>query len=158
MKTQQSWDRFFMDITYKVSELSYANDRKVGCVIVKDGNILSFSYNGTPCGMDNCTEHDGKTLPYVYHAEEAALMKMAKQGISTLGTTLYCNLSPCIFCAKLILQAGVSRVVYDYVHKDGDGINFLKNTSIIVSNVNDKPMPEHSYLIPIEQLRHTGLL
>jgi dCMP deaminase len=160
MKTQSHWDHFYMDIVNTVSNLSYATDRKVGCLIVKDDNILSFSYNGTPRGTCNDTECNGKTLETVYHAEEAAIMKMAKQGIRTLGCTLYCNLSPCIYCSKLILQAGICRVVYDYVHKEGDGIKFLKENNVVVHNINDSvyPVPSHCELIPIDQLRHTGLL
>jgi dCMP deaminase len=159
MKNQLSWDRFYLDIANKVSELSYANDRKVGCVIVRNGNILSFSYNGTPPGFPNETECNGVTLPTVYHAEEAAILKMAREGISTSDTTIYCTLSPCLHCAKIIVQAGVKRLVYRDKYKDDTGINFLLSNGVSTHSINEvNQINEHCNLIPVDQLRHTGLL
>jgi dCMP deaminase len=95
-------------------------------VLVKDGNVISFGYNGTPSGMDNCCERDNVTLPHVIHAEVNAVLKAAKTGTSVDGSTLYLTLSPCLDCSKLILQAGVKRVVYLETYRNLDGPNFLK--------------------------------
>lgn len=153
MKTQSSWDNFYMDLAYKVSELSYAEDCKVGCVIVKEGNILSFSYNGTAPGTNNSTEVSGHTLSTVFHAEEAALCKLLKEGRSPAGATLYCTLSSCIQCAKLIYQSGITRVVYREPYKDLSGVEFLSNLGVLVN----QPL-SHNMLFTPEQLKYTGLL
>jgi dCMP deaminase len=150
MKTQKSWDSFYMCIAEKTSELSYANDRKVGCVVVNDGNILSFSYNGTVRGTYNDTQQNKE---YVLHAETQALSKMARHGIPTKGCTLYSTLSPCVECAKIIYQMGISRVVFKDEYKDLSGIRFLKDNGVIVND-----LPNNHSLFTNEQLKHTGLL
>ena len=136
MKTQQSWDRFFMDIAMKTADLSYDPKTKVGAVIVRDGNILSFSYNGTPSGTDNRTR-DGnmETRPEVLHAETNALGKMMRAGISTAGCTLYSTREPCIHCAKLIYQAGIRRVVFHDRHSNPEGTYFLFDQDIRVERI-----------------------
>ena len=118
MKNQLSWDRFYMGIAEKAAELSYEDERKVGCVIVKDGNILSFSYNGTPPGTSNIMrDADGRTLPLVLHAETNAIAKVAQSHESTKGATVYTTYSPCMECAKAIYQAGIERVVFGDLYK-----------------------------------------
>lgn len=112
--------------------LSYSEKKKVGTVIAKDGRILATGYNGTVSGFDNTCETyyflEDKlvTSPYVIHAEQNALMFCAKNGIPTDGTTMYITLSPCATCAKLIVQAGIKRVVFLECYKDLGGLNFLQ--------------------------------
>lgn len=115
------------------SENSYCVRRKVGALIVKDKMIISDGYNGTPSGFENICEDDmGKTKPYVLHAEANAITKVAKSSNSSEGATLYVTASPCIECAKLIIQSGIRRVVYcDSYHSD-DGIKLLERVGIDV--------------------------
>jgi len=120
------FDKVFIDITKCISSLSYCNRRKVGALLVKDGNIISFGYNGTPSGMDNCCEEDNVTVSHVIHAEINAIVKAAKSGYSVDGSTLYLTLSPCIDCAKLILQSGVKRLVYIEDYRYNHGLVLLK--------------------------------
>lgn len=114
------------------SELSYCEKKKVGALIAKDGRILATGYNGTVSGFDNqcetysMIENKLVTSPYVIHAEQNVLMFCAKNGIPTDGTTMYITLSPCSTCAKLIVQAGVKRVVFLEYYKDLGGLEFLK--------------------------------
>ena len=115
-----------MNVAREIASLSHCTRSKVGAVLVKDGNVISFGYNGTPSGMDNCCERDNVTLPHVIHAEVNAVLKAAKTGTSVDGSTLYLTLSPCLDCSKLILQAGVKRVVYLETYRNLDGPNFLK--------------------------------
>lgn len=123
---QQKLDTVYMNVAKEIASLSHCTRSKVGAVLVKDGNVISFGYNGTPSGMDNCCERDNVTLPHVIHAEVNAVLKAAKTGTSVDGSTLYLTLSPCLDCSKLILQAGVKRVVYLETYRNLDGPNFLK--------------------------------
>ena len=113
-------------------ELSYCEKKKVGAVIAKEGRILATGYNGTVSGFDNqCETYDFLedklvTSPYVIHAEQNALMFCAKNGIPTNNTTMYITLSPCATCAKLLVQAGIKRVVFLEYWKDLDGLDFLR--------------------------------
>lgn len=113
-------------------ELSYSEKKKVGAVIAKDGRILATGYNGTVSGFDNtCETYDFLedklvTSPYVIHAEQNALMFCAKNGIPTDGTTMYITLSPCATCAKLLVQAGIKRVIFLEYYKDLGGLDFLR--------------------------------
>jgi dCMP deaminase len=113
------------------SENSYCVRRQVGALIVKDQMIISDGYNGTPSGFENiCEDEAGKTKPYVLHAEANAITKVAKSGNSSDGATLYITSSPCIECAKLIIQSGIKRVVYcDDYHSD-DGVELLRRVGI----------------------------
>lgn len=115
-------------------ELSYCVKAKVGAVIAKDGRILATGYNGTVSGHDNCCEIeiDGvlKTSPFTVHAEQNVISYCAKNGISTDGATMYITLSPCQLCAKLIVQAGIKRVVFLDLYKDTSGLKFLKDCNI----------------------------
>ena len=119
-------DKVFINIAKETSTLSHCVRSKVGAVLVKDGNIISFGYNGTPSGMDNCCEEDNVTLKHVIHAECNAILKAAKTGNSVDGSTLYLTLSPCLDCSKLILQSGIKRVVYLNEYRNTEGIDFLK--------------------------------
>ena len=127
---QKKLDTVFINIAKEVSTLSYCVRAKVGCVIVKDGNIISFGYNGTPSGMDNCCEEsiDSKLVTKfeVLHAESNSILKAAKTGFSTEGATMYCTLSPCRDCSKLILQSGIKKVVYlELFYRDEGSVEFL---------------------------------
>ena len=119
-------DKVFINIAKETSTLSHCVRSKVGAVLVKDGNIISFGYNGTPSGMDNCCEKDDVTFAHVIHAECNAILKAAKTGNSVDGSTLYLTLSPCLDCSKLILQSGIKRVVYLNEYRNSQGIDFLK--------------------------------
>ena len=155
MKSQASWDRFYMDLAKKVAQLSYAPDKKVGAVLVHPSGLVSFSYNGTVPGSCNCTtDEDGKTLDSVLHAEHNAIMKVCRTALSTTGSTIYTTLSPCMGCAKMIYSGGVCRVVYEEPYKHGqEALNFLRQSGILVNQ--DIP---HCQLFNQDQLKYTGLL
>ena len=119
-------DKVFINIAKETSTLSHCVRSKVGAVLVKDSNIISFGYNGTPSGMDNSCEEDNVTFPHVIHAECNAILKAAKTGNSVDGSTLYLTLSPCLDCSKLILQSAIKRVVYLNEYRNTQGIDFLK--------------------------------
>ena len=113
------------------SENSYCERRKVGALIVKDKMIISDGYNGTPSGFENvCEDIDGKTKAYVLHAEANAISKVAKSFNSSNGATLYITASPCIECAKLIIQSGIKRVVFSDMYHTNDGIQLLERANI----------------------------
>ena len=118
------------------AELSRAKRKKVGCLIVKDGAIISDGYNGTPSGFDNNCESKNSfngeliTKPEVLHAESNAITKLAKSTQSSDGATMYITISPCVDCAKLIIQSGIKRVVYGEVYRNEDGINLLNEARI----------------------------
>jgi dCMP deaminase len=121
----------FANIAKQVALLSRCKRAKVGAIIVKDRNIISFGYNGTPCGFCNtCEDENGETKNEVIHAEANAILKCAKWGNSCNESTLYITLSPCKDCAKLILQAGITRVVYLDDYKDSSGLDFLRESGI----------------------------
>lgn len=129
-------DIVYMNIAGEVSQLSKAKRKKVGAIIVKDNNILSFGYNGTPSGFDNTCEHNDITNWHVLHAESNAIAKVANSTQSSKGSTLYCTLSPCDECSKLIIQAGVIRVVYkDIYEKSTRGLELMKQSGIIVEKI-----------------------
>lgn len=119
-------DKVYLNIAKEISSLSYCKRSKVGAVIVKDDNIISFGYNGTPAGVDNCCEREDVTVAEVIHAEMNAILKAAKSGYSVDNSTLYLTLSPCVDCAKLILQSGIKRVLYLEAYRKTDGVDFLK--------------------------------
>ena len=123
---QLRYDRVYLKMAETWASLSHCNRKQVGALIVKDGMIISDGYNGTPSGFDNCCEDgEGNTHWYVLHAEANAILKVSKSTNSAQGATLYLTLSPCKECAKLILQAGITRVVFKNEYKDNSGINFL---------------------------------
>jgi len=128
MDKKQKLDKVYMNIAKEVSTLSYCKRAQVGAIIVNDGNIISFGYNGTPSGMDNCCEENDTTKFEVIHAEMNAILKADR---SVKGATMYLTLSPCKECCKLLLQAGIAEVVYDTEYRDTTGIDFLKQQTNI---------------------------
>lgn len=135
---QLRYDKAYLRIAQSWSSLSHCTRKKVGAIIVKDEMIISDGYNGTPAGFDNCCENDaGETHWYVLHAEANAILKVAKSTNNAKGATLYLTLSPCKDCSKLILQAGIKRVVFVNAYKDNAGIEFLKSAGIIVEQIEE---------------------
>jgi len=155
-------EQVYMEIAYSVAKLSYAERRQVGCIIVKDHQIVSFGYNGTPTGFDNsCEEDDNRfyenpdhaldlieqgftcdngcchkpnaiTKKEVLHAESNALTKIAKSTLSSEGADLYTTTSPCFECAKLIIQSGIKQVYFNETYRDMSGVELLKQANINV--------------------------
>ena len=125
----QKFDRSYLRMAEIWAENSYCRRRKVGALIVKDNMIISDGYNGTPSGFENiCEDENGVTKPYVLHAE-------ANSGNSSEGATLYVTASPCIECSKLIIQAGIRRVVYRDAYRLQDGPDLLRKSGIEVEQV-----------------------
>ena len=115
------------------AENSYCQRRQVGALVVKQGMIISDGYNGTPSGFENvCEDETGVTKPYVLHAEANAITKLARSSNNSDGATIYITASPCIECAKLIIQAGIKRVVYGEQYRLTDGIDLLRRAGIEV--------------------------
>ena len=120
------------------SENSYCERRKVGALIVKDKMIISDGYNGTPAGFENiCEDETGTTKAYVLHAEANAITKVAKSGNNCQNATLYVTTSPCIECSKLIIQAGIQKVVFKELYRITDGIELLKRANIEVVHLDN---------------------
>ena len=147
--TEEELKRYRLDLRYMRrariwAENSYCQRRQVGALVVKDKAIISDGYNGTPSGFENICEDDNNvTKPYVLHAEANAITKLARSHNSSDGATLYVTASPCIECAKLIIQAGIKRVVYAEHYRLEDGINLLKRANIDVEYINpDEPVKE----------------
>ena len=132
-KKQHDLDSRYMRMARIWAENSYCERRKVGALIVKDNMIISDGFNGTPAGFENvCEDEDGLTKPYVLHAEANAITKIARSGNNSDGATLYVTAAPCIECAKLIIQAGIKRVVYSEEYRLKDGIELLQRAGIEV--------------------------
>jgi len=128
---QELLDRRYMRMAFIWAENSYCKRRKVGALLVKDKMIISDGYNGTPAGFENvCEDEHDVTKPYVLHAEANAITKVARSNNSSEGATLYVTSSPCIECAKLIIQAGIKRVVYADTYRLSDGIDLLNRANI----------------------------
>jgi dCMP deaminase len=125
--------QIYAQLATSVAEYSYAPDKKVGAVIVQ-GDLMAYSYNGTVPGSCNDTVDDeGRTLNSVLHAEASAIAKFARSGIPTYGAELYCTLSPCMDCAKIIFLAGISKVYCKEVYKHGnEALDFLRNAGVTV--------------------------
>ena len=122
-----------MDVAERFAQLSSATRLQVGAIVVKDDRIISIGYNGMPTGWDNCCEDsDNKSKAEVLHAESNAIAKLAKSSESGLGATLFVTHSPCIECAKLIYQGGISTVYYKNNYRSNDGINFLTKSKVRV--------------------------
>ena len=133
---QDLLDRRYMRMAFIWAENSYCKRRKVGPLLVKDKMIISDGYNGTPSGFENiCEDENDTTKPYVLHAEANAITKVARSNNSSNGATLYVTSSPCIECAKLIIQAGIRRVVYSDAYRLSDGIELLKRAKIELVSV-----------------------
>lgn len=130
---QMLLDQRYMRMALVWAENSYCERRKVGALLVNDKMIISDGYNGTPSGFENiCEDEFNKTKPYVLHAEANAISKVARSHNSSEGSTLYVTASPCIECSKLIIQAGIRRVVYGEPYHMEDGLNLLKKAGIEV--------------------------
>lgn len=125
----------YMDTAKRFAELSHCERLKVGAIVVKDDRIISIGYNGMPTGWDNCCEEDGKTKDEVLHAEANALTKLAKSTESGDGAVLFCTHSPCIDCAKLIAQSGITDVYYGQDYRSKDGLIFLTKSGLLIHNV-----------------------
>jgi dCMP deaminase len=130
---QKALDKRYLRMASVWAENSYCIRRQVGALIVKDKMIISDGYNGTPCGFENvCEDENGQTKPYVMHAEANAITKIACSNNNSRYATLYVTASPCIECAKLIIQAGIIRVVYSEKYRIMDGIELLEKAKIDV--------------------------
>lgn len=133
---QQLLDRRYLKMAAIWAQNSYCKRRKVGALLVKDKMIISDGYNGTPSGFENeCEDENNITKAYVLHAEANAITKVAKSGNSSQGATLYVTSSPCLECSKLIIQAGIKRVVFSENYRLEDGINLLKRADIKVEQI-----------------------
>ena len=139
---QARYDRAYLRMATEWAKLSYCERRQVGAIIVKNNIIIADGFNGTPSGFENCCEDsNGKTHWYVLHAEANAILKLAKSNNRGQNSTLYITLSPCKDCSKLILQAGIKRVVYINGYKDSEGIDFLSKSGIEVVQI-ENPFSE----------------
>ena len=128
---QEVLDRRYLRMAFIWAENSYCQRRKVGALLVKDKMIISDGYNGTPAGFENvCEDENGVTKPYVLHAEANAITKVARIGNSSEDSTLYITASPCLECAKLIIQAGIRRVVFNDLYRLSDGIDLLRRAGV----------------------------
>ena len=135
---QRTLDYRYLRMAKIWAENSYCKRRKVGALVVKDKMIISDGYNGTPSGFDNvCEDSRDLTLPYVLHAEANAITKLARSSNNSDGSTLYVTASPCIECAKLIIQAGIKRVVYAEKYRLEDGVALLQRAGIEEIYLND---------------------
>jgi dCMP deaminase len=128
---QLKLDKRYLQMAQIWAENSYCKRRKVGALIVKDKMIISDGYNGTPAGFENiCEDQEGKTKAYVLHAEANAITKVAKSNNSSEHSTLYVTTSPCLECSKLIIQAGIKRVVFAEKYRIQDGLELLKRVGV----------------------------
>lgn len=133
------FDERYLEMAAVWAKNSYCKRRQVGAILVKDRMIISDGYNGTPSGFENvCEDVDGVTKPYVLHAEANAISKVAKSGNSSEGATLYVTASPCMECAKLIIQSGIKRVVYSDEYRITDGIELLKRAGVVCEKISNE--------------------
>ena len=135
---QQALDRRYLRMAYIWAENSYCQRRQVGALIVKNKMIISDGYNGTPAGFENiCEDENGVTKSYVLHAEANAITKIAQSNNNSKDATLYVTTSPCIECSKLIIQAGIKRVIFQELYRIHDGIDLLKRAGIECVHIPD---------------------
>lgn len=128
---QAQLDKRYLRMARIWAENSYCQRRKVGALLVKDQMIISDGYNGTPSGFENiCEDGNGVTKSYVLHAEANAITKVARIGNSSEGSTLYITASPCLECSKLIIQAGIKRVVFNDLYRITDGLEILRRAGV----------------------------
>lgn len=135
---QDEFDKRYLRMAQIWAENSYCQRRKVGALVVKGNMIISDGYNGTPSGFENVCEEGNVTKPYVLHAEANAITKLARSSNNSEGSTLYVTSSPCIECAKLIIQSGIKRVVYGEQYRLDDGIRLLERAGIEVKLINEE--------------------
>ena len=134
---QRKLDPRYLKMARIWAQNSYCQRRQVGALVVKDGMIISDGYNGTPSGFENiCEDENNVTKPYVLHAEANAITKLARSNNNSEGATIYITASPCIECAKLIIQAGIKRVVYGEQYRLTDGVDLLKRAGIETIYIN----------------------
>ncbi|MEA3452345.1 MAG: dCMP deaminase family protein [Bacteroidota bacterium] len=137
MTKQDKLDLRYNEMAQIWSQNSYCKRKKVGALIVKNKMIISDGYNGTPSGFENiCENENGETKPYVLHAEANAITKVAKSNNNCENATLYVTTSPCIECSKLIIQAGIKRVVFDELYRIAEGLELLKMANIEIVHLN----------------------
>ncbi len=135
---QKKFDQRYLQMARIWAQNSYCQRRQVGALVVKEGMIISDGYNGTPSGFENvCEDDNGITKPYVLHAEANAITKLARSSNNSDGATIYITASPCIECAKLIIQAGIKRVVYGEKYRLTDGIELLERAGIEIEYLGD---------------------
>jgi dCMP deaminase len=133
---QKKFDASYLEMAEVWAKNSYCKRRQVGALLVKDRMIISDGYNGTPAGFENiCEDEDGHTKPYVLHAEANAITKVAKSGNSSEGATMYVTTAPCLECAKLIIQAGIKRLVYKEGYRVTEGTDLLERAGIEVVKI-----------------------
>ena len=136
---QLRFDQRYLEMARIWAKNSYCQRRQVGALVVKQGMIISDGYNGTPSGFENvCEDETGVTKPYVLHAEANAITKLARSNNNSEGATIYITASPCIECAKLIIQSGITRVVYGEKYRLMDGIELLERAGIEVVYLGDE--------------------
>lgn len=136
LSKQKKLDLRYLRMARIWAENSYCKRRQVGALVVKDKMIISDGYNGTPSGFENICEENNVTKPYVLHAEANAITKLARSSNNSDGSTLYITASPCIECAKLIIQAGIKKVVYAEKYRLTDGIDLLRQAGVEVIYLN----------------------
>ncbi|MCM1518349.1 MAG: dCMP deaminase family protein [Pseudoflavonifractor sp.] len=135
---QSLLDKRYLRMARIWAENSYCRRRQVGALIVKDKMIISDGYNGTPAGFENiCEDEQGVTKPYVLHAEANAITKVAQSNNSSEGSTLYVTASPCVECSKLIIQAGIRRVVFNDLYRLADGLELLRRAGVECVHISD---------------------
>lgn len=130
-ETKINWHRTYIDIAKLISQHSKAERKKVGAILVKQGRIISTGYNGTPSGFDNnCEDENGNTKKEVLHAESNAIAKCARSVESSEDADLYVTMSPCLECAKLIIQCKIKRVFFNEIYREQEGITLLTKAGI----------------------------
>ncbi len=134
---QTTLDKRYLRMARIWAENSYCKRRQVGALVVKDQRIISDGYNGTPSGFENVCEENNVSFPYVLHAEANAITKLARSHNNSDGSTLYITASPCLECAKLIIQAGIRRVIYGEKYRLDDGLKLLKRAGIEATLIED---------------------
>lgn len=138
---QLRYDVAYLKMAFEWANLSYCQRKKVGAIIVKNRMIISDGYNGTPSGFENdCEDEEINTKWYVLHAEANAILKCATSTQSAEGATLYITLSPCKDCSKLILQAGIKRIVYIQQYKDISGLDFLEQAGVTIQQITEEEL------------------
>jgi len=132
-------DKYMMDKAILASKQSYCKRNKVGAILERDGRTLVDGYNGTLVGAENHCEDGDNTKGCVMHAEQNIITFAAKHGISTNGCNMFVTVSPCVMCAKLLVQSGIKQVIYKEAYRDDSGIKLLQQNNIIVKEyINDK--------------------
>ena len=143
---QLQLDKRYLRMARIWAENSYCVRRQVGALVVKDKRIISDGYNGTPVGFENvCEDENNVTKPYVLHAEANAITKLARSHNSSEGATVYITASPCIECSKLLIQAGIKRVVYGEKYRLDDGLNLLRKAGIDYEQKQQVRTDSHSH-------------